>query len=122
MNMVSIKNVVSAINFFIDSGNHHHGDIYIISDDDSLNNNYRYIEKCFMEMLGYKDYKLPVFPLPQVITRLLLRLKGKSNLNPNCIYDSQKIMNAGFKKPAIFEEEIINYAEFYKKNICADYT
>ncbi len=114
MNLVAIQNVVSAIEYFIDCDEQFHGDIYLISDDERINNNYRYIEKRFFKKCGYNDYILPFVPLPNIIIQLLLALVGKTNTNPDCVYDCKKILNVGYQKAIPFEDALDEYFAWYK--------
>ena len=115
MNLVCIDNVVSSIIFLIETNRRIDGEVFIISDDESHINNYREIEKYMNKRLGFKDYSFPRFPLPNFVLTTLLTLAGKSNVNPNRVYSSQKLMNAGFKKPISFEMGLDSFADWYEK-------
>ena len=113
--MVSVSNVAAAIAFFIDSKDMYNDDIFIISDDESLNNNYRYLEKAFLNALNSRDYPFPIIAAPLFTTKILLRLAGKSNINPDCVYNCQKILNEGFIKPHSFEDELASFLLWYEE-------
>ena len=117
MNLVYIDNVISAIVFLIDTPQNIGQEIFIISDDEYQSNNYRDIEKHMIKRFGYKDYYFPRFPTSSVVLSFLLRMYGKSNLNPNSIYDCRKILNAGFKKPVLFKEALDYFTDWYKEII-----
>lgn len=114
MNLVFVSNVVAALIFLADMNRKMNGDVFIISDDDSMNN-YRYVERLLMRHLGCRDYAIPRLPLPKLILRILLKLSGKSNVNPNRIYHSRKIMNAGFRQVASLETGLVSFANWYKE-------
>lgn len=118
MNLVYIDNVVSAIAFLIDYNKKFFGEIFIISDDEYHSNNYRDVERYLMKNLGYKDYLLPRFPLPFSLLCFFLKLARKSNLNPASVYDCRKLLDAGFKKPVLFEQGLASFAEWYKGECC----
>ena len=101
MNLVYIDNVVAAL-------------VFIISDDEFLTNNYRDIEKCLLQRFGYKDYFIPPIPLPLFVLNLMLRAMGKSNFNSGRVYECKKLLNAGFKKPVLFDEGLLRFADWYE--------
>jgi nucleoside-diphosphate-sugar epimerase len=114
MNMVYIDNVVAAIAFLIDINEKMDREIFNVSDDEHPLNNYGDIEKYLMKSFGHKNYKIPRIPLPFFILALFLKLAGRSNLNPASVYDCQKLLSAGFKKPALFDEGLAYFADWYK--------
>jgi nucleoside-diphosphate-sugar epimerase len=120
MNLVYIDNVVSSIAFLIDTDKKIDREIFIISDDEYSSNNYRDIEQYLMKSFGYKNYLLPRVPLPFFILIFLLKLAGKSNLNPTSVYDCQKLLSAGFKKPVLFEEGLVYFTDWYKIKFCGN--
>lgn len=120
MNLVCIDNVVSSIAFLIDTDKKIDREIFIVSDDEYPSNNYRDIEQFLMRGFGYKDYLLPRVPLPFFILIFLLKLAGKSNLNPTSVYDCQKLLSAGFKKPVLFEEGLVYFTDWYKSEFCGN--
>ena len=115
MNLVCIDNVVSSIIFLIETNRRIDGEVFIISDDENPINNYREIEKYMFKRLGFKDYSFPRIPLPNFVLTTLLTLAGKSNVNPNRVYSSQKLMKVGFKKPISFEVGFDSFADWYEK-------
>lgn len=118
MNLVYIDNVVSAIAFLIGFDKKISQEIFIISDDEYHSNNYRDVERYLMKHFGCGDYLLPRFSLPFSFLSFLLKLARKSNLNPASVYDCQKLLDAGFKKPVLFEQGLASFAEWYKGECC----
>ena len=115
MNLVYVDNVVSALLFLAFTNQTMDREIFIISDDEYLENNYRDIEKYLMRHLGCKEYPRPRIPLPQLLLTNVLKLAGRSNLNPDRIYRSEKLRNAGLKKNISFEAGLKTFAEWYRK-------
>lgn len=113
MNLVCIDNVVSAAAFLIRTDRNVDGEIFIISDDEEMANNYRDVERYLMKRLGCKEYPIPPIRLPFVILKILLRLVGRTNTNPFLVYDCGKILSAGFKKSLSFEEGLSQFADWY---------
>ncbi|MBT9145642.1 MAG: UDP-glucose 4-epimerase [candidate division WS2 bacterium] len=120
MNLVYIDNVVSSIAFLIDTDKKIDREIFIVSDDEYHANNYRDIEQYLMKSFGYKNYLLPRVPLPFFLLIFLLKLAGKSNLNPTSVYDCQKLLRAGFKKPVLFKEGLAYFTDWYKIKFCGN--
>lgn len=115
MNLIYVGNVVAAIVFLIDAGLSLDREIFIVSDDDHPLNNYRAIEQYLQTRWGYPDYPWPRLPLPPLALAMLLKLAGRSNFNPARVYESQKLTQAGFKKPISFEDGLASFADWYQE-------
>ena len=120
LNLVHVRNVVSAIEFLMDTSERIDKEVFIISDDEYDYNTYRCVEKNLMEAFGYKDYQLPRARIPSLCLSLLLRLAGKTTLNPYCTYDSRKILATGFKKPLPLKDGLESFVTWYKNEFCSD--
>ncbi|MEN6318255.1 MAG: NAD(P)-dependent oxidoreductase [Syntrophaceae bacterium] len=115
MNLVPVDTVVAAIIFLINAPRKSiNQEVFIISDDDDPANNFRDIEKYLMKQLGFKDYPLPVVPIPFIILKMLLTMMHKSSTNPRRVYECKKIAAAGFKKPLTFQEGLSRFTDWYK--------
>ena len=114
MNLVSVFNVVAAIILFMQTDRKINREVFIVSDDEFQLNNYAYVENYLMKNLGFAGYPFPVIPVPYFVLKMLLRLAGKSNFNPCCVYSCQKLLNVGFKKTVSFEKGLANFADWYK--------
>lgn len=68
-----------------------------------------------MENLGVKKYALPRFPVPLAVLKLLLLLLGRSNIDPNRNFSSEKLRNFGFDRPASLEAGLSEYIAWYKQ-------
>lgn len=115
MNLVCVENVVAALIFLIDATNVDQ-EVFIISDDNSLTNNYRDIEDRLLAKFG-KTYSVPRLYIPKIILSILLRLTGKSNVNPSVKYSDRKLATLGFKKPQSLEIAVDNFAEWFKTSV-----
>ena len=105
MNLVSVHNVVSAIDFLIQYKSPLEQDVFLVADDEDLNNNFRDIEKKLMKDLGLKDYFFPRLVLPSSILSLVLKLSKKSNITPKRKFKTDKLKNIGWKSNhALFPE------------------
>lgn len=117
MNLVSVTNVVAAIEFFIRSEVKFHGEVFIVSDDVSSMNNFVDVEAYLLAKFLVKPYGFPRLPISSSVIAILLRLMGRNNVNPNCNYVSNKLNKLGFWPPKPFEDALAEYAEWY----CAQY-
>ena len=109
-----MANVVAALEFLIDAEGPMQGDVFLISDDEDDGNNYRDIEKQLLRQFGFRDYRIPRIPLPRFALSACLRLAGRNHVNPNCRYDSRKIIAAGLTKPSTLEGGLKEFADWYK--------
>lgn len=116
MNLVHVDNVAAALAFLANA----HGagrQIYIVSDDEWPANNYQDVEKYLMGSFGIPDYPIPPLPLPKIALALALRLAGRTNANPNRVYDASKLLNAGLKKPVSFEAGLADFTKWYSAHL-----
>jgi nucleoside-diphosphate-sugar epimerase len=123
MNLVCIDNVVSAITFLIKADkNIIDQETFIISDDDDLNNNYRYVERHLINTLGFKSYSLPQVIMPGFLFTAALKLLRRSNTNPKRVYSAHKLMAAGYTKKISFDKGFKIFAECFlsKKEDCSN--
>jgi nucleoside-diphosphate-sugar epimerase len=110
MNLVHIDNVVAALHYLIRHEESLKGEIFIVSDDASPNNNFVDVERYLLRALGLPDYPLPRLPLPLGLLSLLLRTLGRNNINPRCNYSQNKLEAFGFESPVDFETGLADYA------------
>lgn len=113
MNLVHIDNVVAAIVFVANQSKAFSGEVFIVSDDDAVANNFRDVEFALLRGFGLQDYPLPHLPLPLGVLRMLLLLLGRNNINPRCNYSGQKLQGLGFYRPMSFEAGLADYIASY---------
>lgn len=116
MNLVHVDNVTAALTFLIDAPRDVDGEAYIVSDDESPLNNYRDVERHLARGLGIPYYPVPPVAMPRAALSIALRLLGRSNTNPDRIYDGSKLMRAGLKKPMQFEQGLTAFASWYRSS------
>lgn len=114
MNLVQIANVVGAIIFLQQVQADLNGEVFIISDADIAQNNFRDVERLLMKEMGIPDYGLPRLNMPTAILGGLLSIMGKDNINPRSDYVSTKLDQFGFKKNMDFERAVSDYAASYR--------
>jgi nucleoside-diphosphate-sugar epimerase len=110
MNLVSVETVCAAIVHLASRpGSHAHG-VFIVSEDDAPQNNYRDVEDVLMKAFGRAPYGLPPVPLPVFVARSVRRLAGRSSGDPQRRFSSAKLLRTGFVKPLDFDEALRRYA------------
>ncbi len=119
MNLVHISNVVAATLFLIRRATRMEGEIFIVSDDQYVSNNFASVERVFSQLLQCKPYWLPPIPLPLAILGLLLQCMGRNNINPRCNYAQGKLESIGFRSPTSFDDGLADYARWYKMTYLA---
>lgn len=114
MNLVCIQNVVSAIGFLAARDAACGGAAFLISDDDDPLNNFRDVERILKRELGIGNHTLPPVPVPSSVLKMLLRLSGRSNTNPERVYDGSGLRNAGWRSVCRLEQGLREFAAWYK--------
>ncbi len=115
MNLVCVDNVVAAIRFATNIDIASTPEIFIVSDDEDTLNNYRDVEAILRKRFGRDDYLVPPLPVPEVFLRTMLKLRGRSNANPNRVYSSARLTSAGFKKPTSLAAGLELFADWYRR-------
>lgn len=110
MHLVRVELVVAALRFLCEIQRPLRGDIFIAAEDHVPLNNFRDVELRLMEALGVPDYGLSVLPLPAVLLKTLLRVRGRSEIDPLCVYDATKLERWGFSCPPGFEDAVTAFA------------
>ena len=119
MNLVHISNVVAAVTFLIDRIERLNGQVFIVSDDNALNNNFADIELKLMGALGSTGYAFPRIPMPSGLLKFFLFCLKRNNINPGCNYIQDKLERLGFESPVTFNEGLEEYASWYRATIDA---
>jgi len=115
LNLVCVDNVVAAIRFALDAPLAAGPEVFIVSDDDDPLNNYRAVESRLAARLGRGDYPVPPLALPAAVLAAILRLRGRSNANPNRVYSGAKLAGAGFRRPAPLAAGLESFADWYRR-------
>jgi nucleoside-diphosphate-sugar epimerase len=112
LNLVAIENVVAAVTHMAAVPAEHARGVFVISDDCSENNNYAYVESRLARAFGKLLPASTGHSLPTPMLSLLLRLCGRSNVNPRRRYSCAKILGTGFSHPVAFEIALDAYTAF----------
>jgi len=122
MHLVPIRNVVKALMYLADSSKKLNGNIFLISADDEIDNNYQRVEEILLEALDLGRRKLSPIFLPRVLQILVFRLFGKDDFNMYRTYDSKKLKDYGFKPVDTVNEAVCQFANSIKEDTLADLT
>jgi nucleoside-diphosphate-sugar epimerase len=110
MHLVPVETVAAAISFLCSIDRPLNNEVFIVSEDLDPINNFQYVEQMLMRALGVSNYLVPPIPLPGALLSILLRLRGRSEIDPYCIYLSSKIKKWGFMPPINLITALQEYA------------
>jgi nucleoside-diphosphate-sugar epimerase len=114
MHLVPVRNVTAALLHLSVWPRPLNGNIYIVSSDDDLNNNFHNVEEIMLRSLGLHPRKLPLLPIPSEVLSLMLRLLGRSESGVARKYDSAKLNNSGFKPIDSVVNAVREFGENFK--------
>ena len=114
LNLVHVDNVVAAIWFLARQDGNGHGERYIVSDDEFEENNYTDVARIAAAELGLPPSRPTQMPFRFVVLAALLRLAGRSNINPRRIYSPDKLLARGFRKPVSFPLGLRRFLASYR--------
>jgi len=108
MHLVSVRDVTAALLHLVGMPIALGGNIYHVSADDDVNNDYERIEAILLRSLGLPARRVPLLPIPDVLRSLVFGMMGRSELTIRSKYDSRKLLDTGFKSTdsvanAVFE-------------------
>jgi nucleoside-diphosphate-sugar epimerase len=106
LNLLPVSYLVSAITFFIAKQSLENNDVFIVSADDEIDNNYQYVEQTIRQSLGLKNHLIPIIPVPKFVLTILLKLMGRSNIYPSRVYSAKKLKACGWKSEDCFRDAI----------------
>lgn len=112
MNLVCVENVVAAIVFLLNADNVSQ-EIFLISDDDSPENNYHDVESQLLGVFG-RSYWVPRIPIPKFVLRAILYSLGKLSANPAAKFSDRKLAARGFVKPRKLDAAVTDFALEYR--------
>jgi len=115
MNLLCVENAIAAILFATQVGIASPTQIFIVSDDDDITNNYRDVESTLRQALERGEYALAPAAVPDAVLRILLRCSGRSNINPDRVYSSASIAAAGFRKAVSFNTGLAVFVDWFRQ-------
>ena len=111
MNLVSVHNVAAALSFLASTRHAIDQQTYIVSDDEDPLNNFRDVEQILRRELG-RMRAAPAWSIPPVLLSTILRIRGRSNANPNQVYSDVKLRALGLSKAWAFDRAIAEFARW----------
>lgn len=116
MNLVAVENVVTALIFLALREENLNREVFIVSDDDDLKNNYLDVENLLStELLGpHHVNHNRKFTLTPWMLKGLFAILGRSAVNPIVKYDASKLVKFGYKKATTLDSSLKAFAEWYK--------
>ena len=117
MNLVSVRNVVAAIELLIERRSAINGQIFIASEDDDPINNFRDVEVLLMNALGVARYSVPHVPIPPGVLRLLLRMLDSGKPDPFRAYDNSLLRRSGWIRRYTLADELSAFAAWYASGV-----
>lgn len=110
--LVPVETVVAAIRFIGDMPPPATNEIFIVSDDDTLNN-FGSVEQICMNELKLPPYGIARIPLPRFLLEILLRIIGRATVNTQTEYSANKLASLGFVKPVTLKSALRRYVKSY---------
>ncbi len=119
MHLVDVDNVAAAAAFLLATRSPVDQEIFIISDDEAPENNFHDVEQYLMRAFAIPEYAVPPVAVPAAALSLLLRLRGRSMLDPATVFVGDKLKDLGFIKPVNFMAGLATFARWYNNNTLA---
>lgn len=110
-NYVSIHNVVAALMLLACTSVRQAGEVYQVSDDDDLDNNYTAVESIVNSVLGAHPQRPFDLGLPRSVISLLFRLLPGAS-PPDRVYSHAKLSSLGYRKVCTLRSaiaEVVSY-------------
>lgn len=112
MHLVSIHKVVAAICFLAFLDRKLDSSVFFVSEDEEPSNNYQSVEFILGKAMGVNIPKTDLH-LPSRILSILLSFVGRSQSNPELIFDGTKLNKWGFIFSGDFEGELEKFGASY---------
>jgi nucleoside-diphosphate-sugar epimerase len=113
LHLVCVETVVAAVGFLLRRPPQVASELFIVSDDEAPENNYRDITALLADALELDRPPTLALPGSSALLALLLRLAGRSDANPRRIYSCRKLLAAGFEKPLTLATGVRRFASAY---------
>ena len=116
MNLVCVENVVTALMVLINADSLPDKEVYLVSEDDNENNNFRFVEQFLRKKLQARNLSFPRLPIPASLFSIVAKIAGQPIAPPKRVYSAQKLSRLGWQKKISFEEGLARFADWYQKN------
>ena len=115
MHLVPARNVVSALLHLAFLKNNLNGNIFIVSEDNDINNNFLKVEEMLLHALEMESVKFPRIFIPKIFQSVLFKILKRNDLNPNRKYVSKKLSEYGFEPTDTVKDAINQFTQSIKK-------
>lgn len=113
LHLVPVEDVVGAIIFLATLDKDLAGERFIVSRDEHTQNNYYDLANHLAQRFGQRAFPVSFIPFSLFITKVLLKLRGRSQINPQQVFYSGKLRDYGFTEQVGFIEAIDSFAEYF---------
>jgi nucleoside-diphosphate-sugar epimerase len=115
LHLVPVATVADALLFLAQGRDQGAGasERYIISADDEPGGDFQSVERRLRDGLGLRR-PWPALPLPSSALRLVLRAAGRTDTEPERIYDGRRLLAAGFVRPVTLAAALDQYAAWHR--------
>ncbi len=115
MHLVPVRNVVSALMHLAFYKNNLNGNIFIVSADHDINNNFLKVEEILINELGLDSNKFPRILIPKIFQIVLFKILRRGNLNLNRKFLSKKLSEYGYTPTDTIKDAIYQFAKSIKR-------
>jgi nucleoside-diphosphate-sugar epimerase len=115
LHLIPVKEVVKSIYYLATLNQDLSGEKFIISNDEHSYNNYSVLVEYLTIKLGHKSYKFTYIPFSNSFLTMLLKFRGRSQVNPIQVFSNQKLLDHGFHSNTNFTKEIDKFFVFLEK-------
>ena len=110
MHLVPVRNVVAALLHLALSTKQLDGNIFIVSADEDVDNNFQRIKEILLDELGLNCTKFPYIILPKILQALLFKFMKRNDIHMNRTYNSKKLSDYGFEPIDSVNEAVRQFA------------
>ncbi len=116
MHLVPVRNVVSALLHLAFSAKKLDGNIFIVSSDEDVDNNFQKVEEILLDELGINKVLIPYLFLPKVLQSFLFKLINRNDISMDRTFDSKKLNDYGYKPVDSVKEAILQFSRSIKED------
>jgi len=120
MHLVPVRNVVAALLHMALLTKQLDGNIFIVSADEDIDNNFQRVGEILTEELGLNRNIFPYITLPRVLQLFLFKIINRNDINMNRTYDSKKLSDYDFEPIDSVNEAVRQFAHSIKQDNLTD--
>ena len=116
MHLVPVGNVVGALLHLAMYSRNLDGNIFIVSSDADVDNNFKNVKRILLKELNLDPPKFPYIDIPKFVQLFIFKLINRNDINMNRTYDSRKIHDLGFNSVDSISVAIKQFANAIELN------